>query len=146
MKTLLESKLSLLKLATVISYLLIYTSGEKYGMFLFMILILYPFLMIDGSSNIFSLNLPQPLIVLTDTLFLLFTYIFIFIFFRSRSNSNQSNKNRIACILGILYFYIEIIRILYTSQKSIFSLITIGVFIVISITTLTTLLISKPNN
>lgn len=129
-----------LKLVTVISFLLIYAAGDKFGVFTFMMLMLYPFVIADGSTNLFSLDLPAPAIILVDFSYLLATYFFVIYIMRSAIRRKNDRSANMLTICGIIIFYIYPVKVLLTSDNSSFSIITIILFFLTSLATLGTIL------
>lgn len=128
MKLYLEHRLSTLKILTVISFLLVYGSGDKFGMMMGLMLFIYPLLIMDGAGNIFNLDL-QPLgIMFIDTFFIFATYWSLYYLIRSGIKGVDSAVNSNFCILAILILTIGPIKVLVTSSNSIFSLLTVIIF------------------
>lgn len=139
----LDNNKNVFKIFTVISFLLIYASGDKMGVFTFMMLIMYPFIIADGSTNLFALNLPSFLVVLIDFAYLAATYFFVYYILRSGIKKNNSTISKQLTICGIVIFYIYLIKVLLTSENTNFSIITIMLFVLISLITIVSILINR---
>lgn len=93
-----------------------------------LMLLIYPFLLIDGAGNIFNLDL-QPLgVMFIDAFFIFATYWSVYYLIRSGIKGINSAVNNNFCILDILILTIDPIKVLVTSSNAIFSLLTIIIF------------------
>lgn len=140
MKKYFNNQLPLLKLLTAISFLLIYAAGEKLGAFMFMLLIMYPLLIADGSGDLLSLNLNPAATIFIDIIFLGLTYISIYYLMRSGIKKINDRMNDRLCILSILILYIFVYKIFLSPNNSAFSLIMVGIFMFLSLLTILVLL------
>jgi hypothetical protein len=134
-----KTKLPLLKLLSVIFFLLMYAEGDKLGAFIFMMLIIYPFLIGQGSPDLLSLNLNRALTLPIDLVIFGMTYFSIYHLIKSRKiNDRKSDK---WCLFNIIIFYIYVFKIFMSPVHSVFSLVTIGLFMFISLLTIAVLII-----
>lgn len=136
MKNYLNSRLPLLKILTGISFLLIYASGDKFGAFVFMILLMYPILIADGSSNFFSLSTSPFLAILIDMAFFLAIYLSVYSLLRAGFKKISNRSNDKVCLISIFIMYVYVYKILVHSYESGFSMATLAIFVLLSLITL----------
>lgn len=132
----LNNRTQLFTLLTVISFLFVYVSGEKIGTFVFMLLLMYPLLIADGSFGILSLNINHFSAIFIDVLFLILIYSSIYCLIRSSIKSRYNKIPDKYKFLSLLTLYLFIGKIISSSVMDVFSLITISTFLFFSIITL----------
>jgi|GEM_PF-3873011 len=121
-----------LTLFIVLSFLTIFFSGEKNSMFMFMYITFLPLLVIDGSGNIFSLTLSKEIIYIIDIIYV--AGIFFSIFFLLLSYFRKIQNNNILHLICIAVLSIPVWQALSNPIESTFSIATIIMFLLISIT------------
>ncbi len=136
MKNYLNSRLPLLKILTGISFLLIYASGDKFGVFIFILLFVYPVLIVDGSSSFFSLSTSPFLVILTNMAFLLAIYLSVYSLLRAGFKKISNRSNDKVCLISIVILYVYVYKILAHSYESGFSMVTLVIFMLLSLITL----------
>lgn len=142
----LNNKPQLFTLLTVISFLLVYVSGEKTGAFVFMLLIMYPLLIADGSFSILPFNLNPFLAISIDIFFLILLYGTIYCLIRSSGRSGYQRIHDKYRLFSLLILYVFVGNIFHSSINDGFSTVTIVVFLLLSFITLLIVISRLMNN
>lgn len=119
-------------LFTVISFLLIIIEGEKIAGFGFMYLLWLPFAVINGWSNIFSLNYNKGLIILIDMIYFILLYISIFHLLRTYYYKIISKKSYLFNVCSILILQLQAMQFFPKNLVEFSSIVTLGFFFTIS--------------
>ena len=147
MKNSLINRLPLLKVLTVVSFLIVYIPGEKISVFMFMSLILSPFFVLTGvgAPGMIFPGLHPLLAIPIDVLTFSYTFYSIYNLLRRRSFDNMRRTYYIQNLFNILIFYVWVIRSVINPNNNIFSLATVAVFFVISMVTIYSILSMRVN-
>ena len=147
MKNLLINHLPLLKVLTVVSFLIVYIPGEKISVFMFMSLILSPFFVLTGvgAPGMIFPGLHPLVAIPIDILTFSYTFYSIYNLLRRRSFGNTHRTYYIQNLFNILIFYIWVIRSVINSNNNIFSLATVAIFFIISMLTIYSILSTRIN-
>lgn len=123
-------------LLSVISFLFLIIEGEKIAGFVFMYLLWLPFAIINGWSNIFSLNFNKALTSLIDFIYAILLYTSIFYLLRAYHYKLTSKKTSLFAIASILILQIQAIQFFSKNSTDFFSTILFGFFCITSISSI----------
>lgn len=140
MQSELLKKLYPLEIVAALSFLLLYKSGDTISTFLFVMLIVLPFLIKDNMAGIFDISDNIMINTTVNLIFVSLIYAAVFYLLRSGFKKKSSNKIDILCCFSIIICCSYAFKIYYGETQTIFSIITIVFFSLCSLTTLYILL------
>lgn len=141
MKNYLERKLPLLYLLTACSFLMIYFTGDKISVFNFMLIPFYLFMIFNGQTGILGLDI-HPVFMLSLDLMIISSLIYaLYILLKTSRSGKYISRLKISTALVILTGFV-IFQTL-NAKLTISTMITLGVFFGLALTTLLTFFNSK---
>ncbi len=134
--------LPLFKVLTVIAFLFVCIPGEKISVFMFVILLLAPFDIINGlgSRSILFTGLDPLVSIPLDLIAFVFTLFSIYNLIWRRNPGGDQKKASLLHLFNVLIFYPWVVMSMINPYNDTFSLITVGIFVGISAITMVAIL------
>lgn len=136
MKSYLNKRKHLLKILTVISFLLLINPGFTLFPFLFINLIFLPILMIDNGAGLVYIDQNVPLSITINLFLIASVYWAVFYLFRSGIKKWDSRKTGILCCTSILICGGFALKLNVGQPQTVFSIVSIVIFTILSLITL----------
>lgn len=116
------------RLLIVISFLFIIIDGEKLSLFMFIYLLAVPANVIAGTTNIFSLELHQLLVICIDVLFITTVYASLIYLGKNWKNFINTKSKLKGYIFSCIPLYLFAFYISYSSTKEVISIVFLIIF------------------
>jgi hypothetical protein len=131
-----------LKILTAVSFLLLYKPGDTISAFIFMLLIILPFLIKNNMAGIVEISNNVAVNIAVNLLFVGLIYVAVFYLIRSGIKRKHTTIDNISCCFSIVIICSYGLRVFYSEPQTVFSFITIAFFSLCTATTLYILLVN----
>lgn len=126
----------LFKILTALSFLLLYIPGDTISAFLFMMLIILPFLIKEDVTGILDITQHRSLNITINLLLVAIMYWSVFYLLRSGIRRLDTKISAILCCLSIIICSSYAIFIYSVKQQTLFSIFTMVIFAICSFITI----------